>query len=107
MEVTLLIEAMDTSFNLIKDARNQAVQLLDCAVNLTSETRSVEERRIEAIFQGAQETRSRFQNFVATSFILFGFWVLLSGKFDLFHLSLGVICSIYFADFYLVEKIKD
>lgn len=99
MEVTLLIEAMDTSFNLIKDARNQAVQLLDCAVNLTSETRSVEERRIEAIFQGAQETRSRFQNFVATSFILFGFWVLLSGKFDLFHLSLGVICSIFIGFF--------
>ena len=31
-------------------------------------------------------------NFFATFTLLFGFWVFLSGFFDLFHLSLGVIC---------------
>ena len=30
---------------------------------------------------------------VYTFFIMFGFWILLSGKFDLFHLSLGVLSS--------------
>jgi len=30
---------------------------------------------------------------VYTFFIMFGFWILLSGKFDLFHLILGVISS--------------
>jgi len=29
--------------------------------------------------------------FLATFIILFGFWILLSGMFDLFHLSLGII----------------
>lgn len=31
--------------------------------------------------------------FVATFLLLFGFWLLLSGQFDLFHLTLGVISS--------------
>lgn len=31
-------------------------------------------------------------NFLATFTILFAFWIFLSGFFDLFHLSLGVIC---------------
>ena len=30
---------------------------------------------------------------IATFLVLFGFWVTMSGKFDAFHLSLGVICS--------------
>ena len=30
---------------------------------------------------------------IFTFFIMMGFWILLSGKFDLFHLSLGVISS--------------
>jgi len=30
---------------------------------------------------------------IVVSAILFGFWVLLSGQIDVFHLSLGVICS--------------
>jgi len=30
---------------------------------------------------------------IATFLVLFGFWVTMSGKFDAFHLSLGLICS--------------
>lgn len=32
-------------------------------------------------------------NFLATFSLMFGFWVLLSGFFDLFHLTEGAICS--------------
>jgi len=66
VEVTLLIEAMDTSFRLMEDARSQAVDLLNTAVKLTSETRDVEEKNIQAIFTGAQEAKSGFQNLVVT-----------------------------------------
>lgn len=39
--------------------------------------------------------RKTFAPFILTFFIMFVFWVLLSGKFDLFHLSLGIIsCAI-------------
>ncbi|MCP4374340.1 MAG: Na+/H+ antiporter subunit E [Deltaproteobacteria bacterium] len=93
MEVTLLIEAMDTSFKLMEDARKQALGLLDTAVKLTSETRDIEEQNIQAIFTGSQEEQSGFQHLMMTFVMLFGFWLLLSGKYDLFHLSLGVICS--------------
>ncbi|MDX1775959.1 MAG: Na+/H+ antiporter subunit E, partial [Desulfobulbales bacterium] len=31
--------------------------------------------------------------YIYTFFIMFGFWILLSGKFDLFHLTLGVLSS--------------
>lgn len=31
--------------------------------------------------------------YIFTFLIMFGFWILLSGKFDLFHLALGVISS--------------
>lgn len=34
---------------------------------------------------------------LAVFVILFGFWLLLSGHYDLFHLSLGVICSLLVA----------
>lgn len=97
MEVTLLIEAMDTSFGLLEDARKKAVELLDSAVKLTSETRGVEENKIQAILKGAQETKLNFLNIIATFLILFGFWALLSGKYDFFHLTLGVICSLLVA----------
>jgi multicomponent Na+:H+ antiporter subunit E len=33
-------------------------------------------------------------HFVYTFILMFGFWLLLSGKFDLFHLALGVISSL-------------
>ena len=97
MEVTLLIEAMDKSFGLLEDARKKAVELLNIAVKLTSETRGVEENKIKAILKGAQETKIEFLNVIATFLILFGFWVLLSGKYDFFHLTLGVICSLLVA----------
>ena len=97
MEVTLLIEAMDSSYRLMENARSQAVDLLNTAVKLTSETRTVEEKNIQAIFTGAREAKSGFQNLVVTFLMLFAFWVLLSGKYDLFHLALGVICSLLIA----------
>ncbi|HUU40513.1 MAG TPA: Na+/H+ antiporter subunit E, partial [Desulfatiglandales bacterium] len=97
MEVTLLVQAADDSFRLLENARVQAVDLLNTAVKLTSDTRSVEERKLHAIFAGAQDARSGLQNFLATFLLLFGFWALLSEKFDAFHLTLGVICSFIIA----------
>lgn len=99
MEVTLFVEAMDTSFGLMEDAKSQAIALLDSAVKLTSETRTMEEKKVEAILKGAQRKRSTFQNFIAASLIFMGFWAILSGKFDLFHLSLGAVCSLLVAAF--------
>lgn len=93
MEVTLLIQAADDSFRLLENARGQAIELLNTAVKLTSETRSVEERKLQAVFSSGQDAKSGLQNFIATFVLLFAFWALLSGKFDLFHLSLGVICT--------------
>lgn len=97
MEVTLLIEATNDSFRILEDAKRQSEELLTTAVKLTSETRQIEEQKIQAIFKGAQETKSGFQNFVATFLILLIFWALLSGKFDSFHLTLGAICTIIIA----------
>jgi multicomponent Na+:H+ antiporter subunit E len=97
MEVTLLVHAADQCFGLIEGARKQAIELLDSAVSLTAETRSIEAERIREFFRGAQESKAEFQNFISTFFILFGFWVLLSGHFDTFHLTLGIICSLLVA----------
>lgn len=36
-------------------------------------------------------------HFIYTFFAMFAFWILLSGKFDLFHLALGVISSVFVA----------
>lgn len=33
-------------------------------------------------------------HFIYTCIVLFGFWVVLSGKFDIFHLTLGIICCV-------------
>ena len=93
MEVTLLIEAMDTSFTILEDARKQAVELLDTAVRLTSETKTIEDHKVQAIFKGTQSNKSKFLNSLTTFVLLFGFWLLLSGKYDLFHLTLGIVCS--------------
>ncbi len=97
MEVTLLIQATDDSFRILEDAREQAEGLLTTAVKITSESRKIEEQKIQTILKGTQETKSGFQNFIATFFILIVFWAMLSGKFDVFHLSLGVICSVLIA----------
>ena len=94
MEVTLLIEATDSAFKILEDARGHAVGILDTTVELMSEeTRCFEEKACQALFTGAQKKKSQFQNAVGTALILFAFWALLSGKFDLFHLTLGAICS--------------
>lgn len=50
--------------------------------------------------------RNRVMPFLVTFFIMFVLWILLSGKFDAFHLSLGIIsCSIvaYFSADLLFE----
>jgi multicomponent Na+:H+ antiporter subunit E len=50
--------------------------------------------------------RRRFTPFLLTFFIMFVLWILLSGKFDAFHLSLGIIsCSLvaYFSADLLFE----
>ena len=99
MEVTLLVQAADESFAILERARVRAVDLMNTAAKLTSETRWMEEKKVWAIFRGAQETRAGLQNFVVTFVILFFFWALLSGKYDTFHLSLGVICCGIVASF--------
>ncbi|MEA3471543.1 MAG: Na+/H+ antiporter subunit E, partial [Thermodesulfobacteriota bacterium] len=75
------------------NARGQAVDLLNTATKLTSDTRWMEEKKIQAVLMGTQKKKTGFQSFVVTFLMLFAFWALLSGKFDTFHLSLGVICS--------------
>jgi len=97
MEVTLFIHAADDAFRILENAKAQAVGLLDTATRLTSDTRWMEEKKVKSILKGAEETRSGFQNFVATFVMLMGFWALLSGKFDAFHITLGVICSLIVA----------
>jgi multicomponent Na+:H+ antiporter subunit E len=39
-----------------------------------------------------EKKKFHWLNFLATFTLLFAFWMILSGFFDLFHLSLGVIC---------------
>jgi multicomponent Na+:H+ antiporter subunit E len=97
MEVTLLVQAADDAFRILENARGQAVELLNTATKLTSDTRWMEEKKLQAILLGAQKKKSGLQNFVVTFLMLFAFWALLSGKFDTFHLSLGVICSLVVA----------
>ena len=70
MEVTLLIEAMDSSLDLLENARKQAIELLDTTVNLTSETRSMEEKNIQAIFKDVRETKYGIRNFFLTFVIV-------------------------------------
>jgi len=97
MEITLLVKATDDSFVILEKARKQAVGLLYTAVKLTSEARSIEERKLEILLRGAQETKSAIQKFFFTFLLLFGFWYLLSEKSDSFHLTLGVVCSLLVA----------
>ncbi len=93
MEVTLLVHATDQAFEIIENARKQAIELLDSTVGLAAEEqRWMEEKRVRALFTGAQAVKTSRLNFLGTFFILFGVWAILSGHFDAFHLSLGVIC---------------
>ncbi len=49
--------------------------------------------------------------YIYTFLIMFGFWILLSGKFDLFHLTLGVLSSALVsflsADLFMYEQGKN
>jgi multicomponent Na+:H+ antiporter subunit E len=38
-------------------------------------------------------------SFIVTAVIMFGFWLLLSGFFDLFHMASGIVCSLLVAYF--------
>ncbi|MBN2467321.1 MAG: Na+/H+ antiporter subunit E [Deltaproteobacteria bacterium] len=97
MEITLLVQATDECFSVIEKARRHAIDVLNTATLLTSETRSVEERKLQALLKGAVQARASSQQFLSTFLILMAFWCLLSGKFDIFHLSLGCICSLVIA----------
>ena len=98
MEVTLLVETTANAFRVLERAREHAIGLLDTAVQFTAEeTRFLEEKRGQLLFTGAQRRKTQFQNFVGTTVILFAFWMLLSGKFDAFHLTLGAICCVLVA----------
>jgi multicomponent Na+:H+ antiporter subunit E len=98
MEVTLLLEATENAFRIIEEAREHAIGLLDTAVQFTAEeTRYSDQKRCQALFTGAQRKKTEFQNFVGTTIILYAFWILLSGLFDAFHLTLGVICCMLVA----------
>ncbi len=93
MEVTLLMEATENAFRILEKARKHAVGLIDTAVEFTGEeSRFFEQKRSQLLFTGAQRRKTRFQNFVGSAVILFVFWMLLSGQFDAFHLTLGAVC---------------
>ncbi len=93
MEVTVLVHATDEAFKILEDARNRAMEVLNTSVKFTAETKILEEKRIQAIFRGAEQTKSNVTSFLATFALLFiPFWMPLSGFFDVFHLSIGVFC---------------
>jgi multicomponent Na+:H+ antiporter subunit E len=95
MEVTVLVQATDKAFEILEKARTEARELLYSSAKLTSETKSLAEKReARAFLSGTQRSRLAVRNFVITFFILIAFWILLSGRFDAFHLTLGIICSV-------------
>ena len=98
MEVTVLVQATDKAFEILEKARNEARELLYSSAKITSETKSLAERReARAFLSGAQHSKLVLRNFIITTFVLFAFWILLSARFDYFHLTLGIICSILVA----------
>jgi len=56
MEVTILVQATDESFVILEEARERSRDVLDIAARLTSESQSVQRKRVEAIFKGARQT---------------------------------------------------
>lgn len=92
MEVTVLIQTADKAFEILEKARNEARELLYSSAKIASETKSIEAKRAEKAFlSGAQHTKLAIRNFTLTFFLLFAFWILLSGRLDLFHLTLGIL----------------
>lgn len=98
MEVTVLIQTADKAFEILEKAREEARELLYSSAKLTSEAKSLaEQRETRDFLAGAQQSRIKFRNFTITFLVLVGFWILLSGRFDFFHLTLGIICSLLVA----------
>ena len=95
MEVTVLVQTTDKAFEILEKARDEARELLYSSAKLTSETKSLgEKKEAKAIFSDARQKRMALRNFILTTFVLFAFWILLSGRFDAFHLILGIICTL-------------
>ena len=94
MEITLLIQAADDAYKILEKARKQAIDLLYSTVTITSETRGVQERKFEAVLRGTETSRADVRKILGAFVILFPFWLLFSGKFDSFHITLGVICTL-------------
>ncbi len=98
MEVTVLIQTADKAFEILEKAREEARELLYSSAKLTSEAKSLAEKReTRAFLSGARQSRVALRNFTLTFLILFGFWIMLSARFDSFHLILGIICSLLVA----------
>jgi len=104
MEVTVLVQAVYKAFEILEKgknsekAREEARELLYTSAKFTSETKSLTEKReAKALLLSAKKLRLALRNFILTFFILFAFWILLSGRFDYFHLTLGGICSVLVA----------
>ena len=53
----------------------------------------MQKRRFRSVHQGEH----RLHNFIVAFLLLFVFWIVFSGRFDTFHLTLGVICSLLVA----------
>ncbi len=105
MEVTVLVQAVYKAFEILEKgknsekAREEARELLYTSAKFTSETKSLTEKRAarDLLLSAKKSRRLALRNFILTFFILFAFWILLSGFFDSFHLTLGVICSVLVA----------
>jgi len=105
MEVTVLVQAVYKAFEILEKgknsekAREEARELLYTSAKFTSETKSLTEKREarDLLLSAKKSRRLALRNFILTFFILFAFWILLSGFFDSFHLTLGVICSVLVA----------
>ena len=105
MEVTVLVQAVYKAFEILEKgdnseaAKEEARKLLYTSAKFTSETKSLTEKQ-EAralLLSGKKPRRLALRNFILTFFILFAFWILLSARFDSFHLTLGGICSLLIA----------
>lgn len=92
MEVTVLVHATDQAFRILEEARKRSTEILDAAARLTAETQSLQQKKVQALFKGARQTKVEATRFAATFLIMFAFWLFLSGHYDLFHISLGLIC---------------
>ncbi len=59
----------------------------------------MQKRQTRTIPRSAQEGEHKLHNSIVAFLLLFIFWVIFSGHFDTYHLTLGVICSLLVARF--------